>query len=294
MKGLAALHVLAVAGIDADVVADVDEQGHHQGVAGLQGAGLVGIGGGVALEAGLGVGDFHLNEVGGGNAESGALEELHGHVGAFLNEGDGIFNLVVVQGQLLEGLNVHEVVQFAVVVNVLHFLGLDDGAGHLIGGVEGALNHSAGHHVLDLGADESRALAGLHVLEVNDVPHAAVPFNSNALLEIASSNHFFIPPSETSPQDPAALEHPAEHPHPLHPEQEQIPAFFCLYIRRRTHPLYPNTNNKITIFAIMKFPFFPNFFLVIILTILLLPPSFYILLLFYALDFLYGSGLNNK
>ena len=34
--------------------------------------------------------------------------------------------------------------------------------------VEGALNHRAGHHVLNLGADKSRALAGLDVLEVND------------------------------------------------------------------------------------------------------------------------------
>ena len=100
----------------------------------------------------------------------------------------------MVQGQLLVGFHVHEVVQLAVVVDVLHFLGLNDGAGHLVGGVEAALDHSAGHDVLELGAHEGSALAGLHVLEVNDVPHAAVPFNSNALTEIASSNHNVYPP----------------------------------------------------------------------------------------------------
>ena len=48
--------------------------------------------------------------------------------------------------------------------------------------------------VLDLGAHEGSALAGLDVLEVNDVPHTAVPLDGNTLTEIASSNHESIPP----------------------------------------------------------------------------------------------------
>jgi hypothetical protein len=41
---------------------------------------------------------------------------------------------------------------------------------------------------------KGRALAGLHVLEINDVPDATVPFDRNALFEIASGNHSVFPP----------------------------------------------------------------------------------------------------
>ena len=95
----------------------------------------------------------------------------------------------MVEGHLLVGFGIHEVVQLAVVIEIFHLLGFDDGLGHLIGGVEGALNHGAGHDILDLGADKGSTLAGLYMLKVHDRPNAAIPFYGNALFEIASSNH---------------------------------------------------------------------------------------------------------
>ena len=55
-KSVHALHILAGAGIDADLVALVDEQGHADLGAGLDGGGLQGVGGGVALDTRLGLG----------------------------------------------------------------------------------------------------------------------------------------------------------------------------------------------------------------------------------------------
>ena len=54
-------------------VMQVVEQGHLDLRAGLQGGGLGDVGGGVALHAGVGLGDHQLHEVGGLHAEHAAL-----------------------------------------------------------------------------------------------------------------------------------------------------------------------------------------------------------------------------
>ena len=41
----------------------------------------------------------------------------------------------------------------------------------------------------ELGANESRALARLNMLEINDGPDAAFPLDGHALTEIACGNH---------------------------------------------------------------------------------------------------------
>ncbi len=61
---LGAAQILAGAGVDLDLVALVDEQGHLDLGAGLDDGGLGHVGGGVALDARLGLGNDQLNEVG--------------------------------------------------------------------------------------------------------------------------------------------------------------------------------------------------------------------------------------
>ena len=58
------------------------------------------------------------------------------------------------------------------------------------------LGHSTGHHVAHLGADESRALAGLDVLELHDLHDLAVHLEGLAVSEITGGNscHIDIPP----------------------------------------------------------------------------------------------------
>ena len=133
--------------------------------------------------------DLEVDEGRSFHAERSALVEADRGFGVLLHEGNAVLNLLLGQRQLLEGLVVHKVVQIAVVIKILHDLRFDDGLGHLIGGVEAALNDRAGDDVFNLGANESGAFAGLHVLEVNDRPDAAIPFHRKAFFEIASCYH---------------------------------------------------------------------------------------------------------
>ena len=50
--------------------------------------------------------------------------------------------------------------------------------------VEGGLGHGAGHYVLHLNADESSTLAGLYMLELNDLHDLAVHVEGNAISKI--------------------------------------------------------------------------------------------------------------
>ena len=83
---LCALHILAGSGVDPDLVAGVDEEGHLDLSAGLYGRGLGSVGSGIALDAGLGVGNFKNYEVRRLYAENLALigKDLSDFV--FLNE----------------------------------------------------------------------------------------------------------------------------------------------------------------------------------------------------------------
>src|SRR5699024_5111539 len=126
--------------------------------------GLQGVGSGVALEAGLGLGDLELDEVGDFDAENLALvgQQLADLV--LLAELEVVGHIGSVDRDVVVGLVVHEVVQIAVSVAVGHFLALDERLGELGGGVVAGFGNSAGDDILGLGAHESSALAGLDVL----------------------------------------------------------------------------------------------------------------------------------
>ena len=104
--------------------------------------------------------------------------------------------------RLLPCLGVHEVVQVTVIVGVLHILALDVRVLEFIGGVKGALGHCARHDVLHLGTDESCALSGLDVLELDDLIHVTVHVERQTVSEIACYYHYFIPPDFCIPTSP--------------------------------------------------------------------------------------------
>src|SRR5699024_5463634 len=64
-SALAALQILTGTGVNADLVPGIDKQGHLDLRTGLQDGGLGYVGGGVAPETGIGLGDLQLHEVGG-------------------------------------------------------------------------------------------------------------------------------------------------------------------------------------------------------------------------------------
>ena len=94
--GLAPFHVFAGTGIDADAVTLVDEERNIDLVSGLKHCGLGGTGCGVALEAGFGLGNGQLNEVGSRNGECIALEETDGYVGILNDVVDSVLDLLMV------------------------------------------------------------------------------------------------------------------------------------------------------------------------------------------------------
>ena len=94
-----------------------------------------------------------------------------------------------VDGDIVVGLVIHEVVQITVSIAVGDVLALDERLGELCGGVVAGLHHRAGDDVLGLGADKGRALAGLHVLELNDLKNLAVLLKGHAIAKLACRNH---------------------------------------------------------------------------------------------------------
>ena len=161
-------HIFARARINADCVAFVHEHRDLQGIAGLDGCGLGGVGSSVADDCGLANGDEKFDEVRGLDGEGRALEEFHRDCHILFDEIEGVLNLTVIERYLLIGLGVHKVIELAVVVEIFHILGLDVGEVEFFGGVECLSENYSADGVLHLGAAEIRALAGLDLLEVAD------------------------------------------------------------------------------------------------------------------------------
>src|SRR5262249_13790552 len=77
----------------------------------------------------------------------------------------------------------------ALAVQVRHVPLVDRGGVDLHAGVEGLVHHLAGQHVLQRGADEGAALAGLDVLEVHNGPQLAVEVEHQPVLQVVGGGH---------------------------------------------------------------------------------------------------------
>ena len=132
---------------------------------GLNSRRLQGVGRGIALEAGVGLGNRKLNKERGLNSKYIALigQDLADII--FFYELKAIRQLVSTYRLLLISLGIHKVVQIAVIIQILHVLALNASFIVLIIRVEGTLGYSAGHNVLHLGTNKSCALARLYMLE---------------------------------------------------------------------------------------------------------------------------------
>jgi hypothetical protein len=91
--------------------------------------------------------------------------------------------------QLIERGLVHHVVVGAVAVQVLHGRALQADLVDLLPGAPGALDDGAGEHVLELRAHERPALAGLHVLEVDDRHEIPVHVQRHPVAKVVARRH---------------------------------------------------------------------------------------------------------
>ena len=182
--------VFAGAGVDLDALAFLDEEGHADLDAGFDGGVLHGVGGGVASEAGLGVGDDGLDERRQLAGQRGLGVGLDGDLNilAVLEELRGVDDLLG-DVDLLVGLGVHEDMHVAFLVEVGVGTTLDADDVDLGAAGEGVLEHAAGLHVAHLGAHEGGALAGFHVEELNDGVDVVVEIDAKSVLDVGGCCH---------------------------------------------------------------------------------------------------------
>ena len=181
--------VLAGAGVDLDAVAGVHEQRHLDDQAGLERGRLAGARHAVALHAGLGLGDVRARPRRAGRCRRSRRRTSAARPSSRRRcswprrpaTSGGTCELVV-------GLVVHEDEVVAVAVEELHLPLVDDGLLELLAGPERAVDHGAGAHVLQRGAHERAALAGLHVLEVDDLEQALGQVEGHAVLQVVGGD----------------------------------------------------------------------------------------------------------
>ena len=91
---------------------------------------------------------------------------------------------VLVDRRHFERLRIHKIIQVAVVIGIVHLSALDVSGGILVVRVERRLGNAAGDDIAHLDADKGCTLAGLDVLELDDLHHLAVHVKRNAVPEI--------------------------------------------------------------------------------------------------------------
>ena len=142
----------------------------------------------VALHTRLGLGDRQLDRGRDLDRDDVALEE--GDLGrhALDHVVGGVAERDRRDVHLVVRVVVHEHVVVAVAVQELHLLAVDDRLLDPDAGVEGAVEHVAVLHVAQLGAHEGAALAGLDVLELDDLEQAVVELERDPGLQVVGGD----------------------------------------------------------------------------------------------------------
>src|SRR5579875_759458 len=167
---LNAADVTPVTRVDAQRVAGVDEQGNLHGCARFELGRLGRAGRSVALESGVRLRDPQLDVSRDVHADGVALVELHVDLRAVFEKIGRLSDQVALDRDVLVRLRIHEMVAFGVVIEHLHLAVVNRRAFELLTRAEGAFDRRSRANVLEPGAHERRALAGLYVQELDDGP----------------------------------------------------------------------------------------------------------------------------
>ena len=192
LSGLHPLAVGAVGSVDGDLLALVDEERNHHFGTGLKSDLLQGAGGsGVALDGGLGIGNLegHIGRELAGKAPLLGLEDEHHLNMLTLFHEVGILDDVVGKVDLLVSLLVHEVESVLIGIEELVGAPLDCDDVDLHAGGESVLEDPSVLEVTELCLDESGALTGLDMLEIDYLARLAVVVDEQSVLKICSCCH---------------------------------------------------------------------------------------------------------
>lgn len=177
---------MALAGVDQEHVAFVDEERHLNVQAGFDFRVLGRALRRVAFDARLGFDNLQLDAVRQVDPEDLALVAHDVDVHVFFEEVQFPLDLFFFQVDLIERFGIHERMLFTAGVQVLHLTVFDVSAAHVLTRTERTLNGVAVAQVFQLGADEGSAFTRFNVLEIDNGEQVAVYFNGQACFKIVN------------------------------------------------------------------------------------------------------------
>ena len=182
---LYAVYVGTVAGIYFNDFALVDKEGHAYLSTCFKRRGLQGVGGGVAFESGLGVGDFQLRLDGHFCVEDSFSRSIAHYVNnvTFLHEVHAC-DKVLGDRSLVEGFLVHEDVVLALLIEILELATLYAYVFKCFTDIEALFEYAATYYVLEGGTHDGVTLSRLHVQEVDAEIELAIHADAGALLDV--------------------------------------------------------------------------------------------------------------
>src|SRR5579862_3699899 len=188
-KSARSTYISAVAGVDANDVACLDEERHLYGGTGFEFRGLGGVGGRVTFEAGIGFDNLELDVCRQVHADGRAVVKLHVDHHAVFQEVGRATDEIALQRDVLERLLIHEMKTVGIVVEHLHLAIVDGRALQLFTGAERPLERRTGLDVLEARPHERGAFARFDVQELDNSPEVAVHDDGNAVTEIVRRDH---------------------------------------------------------------------------------------------------------
>src|SRR6476661_6453373 len=178
------LEVLARSRVHLDALSLLDEQGDLDDGAGFELRGFHRSRSRVTLRSRIGLDDGEGDRSWELDGDGHALVHRDLRLAGLREVSRGVAHDLARHVHLVVRVLVHEHVLAAIGVQVLHRLALDDGEPDLHAGVEGLLDDGAGLDVAELRAHEGAALAGLHVLELDDLEQGSIEVEGHPVLQV--------------------------------------------------------------------------------------------------------------
>src|SRR5262249_54375601 len=175
--------IIAAPGIDFDHVSLIEEERHLDDRTRLERGWLGAARRGIPPDSRVGFHDLQLDEVRQLHRHRALIDEQDLDLGVLLEKVARLADLIRRERDLVIGLEIHEVIA-VILVEILHALLVEVHQLDLFTGAERVVDDSPELHVLELGAYECSALAGLDVLEIDDAVGFAIKFDLQALLEL--------------------------------------------------------------------------------------------------------------
>src|SRR5699024_10176004 len=138
-----------------------------------------------ALETGLRLSNLQFHEQRRLHREYIAVIGTYLYHLVFFYKLQGVTQGLLIDGDLIISLVIHEIVEISVVVQVLHIHSVDSCLRELLCGTEGFLHHASADNVFQFCSNKSSALSWFYVLELKNLNNVSVDFQRNAISEIS-------------------------------------------------------------------------------------------------------------